>query len=62
MKYIPTLACILNGHSPCEGEYDEPGNCEFDKKPHELWQFAHCKFCGFVRMAQSLEWEPIDGN
>ena len=58
--YTPTLACVLNGHQQCS---PASGECKAGK---ELWQFAHCQYCGMVRMfeldAEGKErWEPVDG-
>ena len=57
--YVPTLACVLNGHDLCVPTEE----CKFDK---EMWQFAHCVHCGMVRMFEldtegKERWEPIDG-
>lgn len=59
--YAPTLACVLNGHRLCI--YD--GACQFDRKPHDLWQFAHCHLCGYVKMELGspdgiARWEAVD--
>lgn len=59
ISYNPTLACVLNGHSLCIYR----GACSFET---DLWQFAHCYLCGYVKMELDspggiARWEPVDG-
>lgn len=64
VQYIPTLACLLNGHARCS--YSGVDKCKFDEEPYRPWQFMHCSLCGYVRMALpdgegNERWEPVDG-
>ena len=56
------LGCLLNGHDRCDKDHLKivSDHCR------ELWQFAHCKSCGFVLMVEPHEdgkerWEPVNG-